>query len=129
MAERGAALAGEPLALAGCSRDDGVAPAPVTPVDPATVNEYVKALPDWEVPDDTELEPVVEAAEEEFNGSAYLRCETVVHDRKQNFDNLIAVGEDLVPIDCETLLAPEEVGSGRRKFTLLVRMATENSRR
>ena len=98
--------------LSGCSNDDPVAPAPVTPVDPGEVNDYVKSLPDWEVPDDTELEPVVQAAEEEFNGSAYLRCETVEYDRKQNFDNLVAVGANATALKPGMLVQGRGVRNG-----------------
>jgi len=101
-----------PFVLTGCSKDDPVAPPSIDPVDPATVNDFVKALPAWEVPDDTEAEPVVLDEEEEFNGSAYLRCETVAYDRKKNFDNLIAVGANATALKPGMLVQGRGVRSG-----------------
>ena len=101
-----------PLVLSGCSGDDPVAPPSLDPVDPTTVNNFVQALPTWEVPDDTEDEPVVLEAEEEFNGSAYLRCETVEYDRKKNFDNLIAVGANATALKPGMLVQGRGVRSG-----------------
>ena len=95
------------LAFTGCSSDDPAAPGLEQPVNPATVNDYVQSLPTWEVPDDTEEEPVLVEEAEEFNGSAYVRCETVEYDRKQNFDNLIAVGANA------TALKPGMLVQGR----------------
>lgn len=97
------------LVLAGCGSDgDPTAPGGSgQPVAPETVNSYVQALPAWEAPDDTEAAPVLEEAAEEFNGSAYVRCETVRYDRKQNFDNLIAVGANA------TALKPGMLVQGR----------------
>ncbi|MFO7610476.1 MAG: thiol-activated cytolysin family protein [Candidatus Krumholzibacteriia bacterium] len=94
--------------LAGCGNDDPTGPGGSSqPVAPETVNNFVQALPAWEAPDDTEDPPVLEEAEEEFNGSAYVRCETVRYDRKQNFDNLIAVGANA------TALKPGMLVQGR----------------
>ena len=105
-------VAASPLALSGCSKDSPVVPPTADPIDPTTVNNYVNALPTWEVPDDTELEPIVLEAEEEFNGSAYLRCETVEYDRKKNFDNLIAVGANATALKPGMLVQGRGVRSG-----------------
>lgn len=96
------------LALAACSSDDPAAPGGGgQPLSPETVNGFVQALPAWEAPDDTELEPVLSEENEEFDGSAYVRCETVEYDRKQNFDNLVAVGANA------TALKPGMLVQGR----------------
>ena len=96
------------LLLAACSGgDDTTGPGSTTPVDPAVVNDFVTDLPDWEVPNAVEEEPVTLDAEEDFDGTAYVRCETVEYDRKQNFDNLIAVGANA------TALKPGMLVQGR----------------
>ncbi len=94
-------------ALAGCSGSDPADPGNVDPVAPETVNNFVQDLPTWQAPDDTEADPVVLEEQEDFNGSAYVRCETVQYDRKQNFDNLIAVGANA------TALKPGMLVQGR----------------
>jgi len=95
--------------LGGCGSDD--APTGPSgsdqPVAPDTVNDFVTALPDWEVPSEVEEEPVVQEEEEDFDGNAYVRCETVEYDRKKNFDNLIAVGANA------TALKPGMLVQGR----------------
>jgi|GEM_PF-2849727 len=101
-----------PVTLSGCSKDDPVAPPPLDPVNPAEVNDFVKSLPAWEVPDDTEAEPVVLEEEEDFNGSVYVRCETVEYDRKKNFDNLIAVGANATALKPGMLVQGRGVRSG-----------------
>jgi Thiol-activated cytolysin len=93
--------------MAGCAGDDPITPAPIEPVDPATVNQFVQSMPAWEVPNDIEAEPILLEAEEAFNGSSYLRCEVVEYDRKQNFDNLVAVGANA------TALKPGMLVQGR----------------
>jgi thiol-activated cytolysin len=100
------------LALAACSSDGPIAPPSVDPVDPVTVNNFVQALPNWEAPDDTELEPAVLDAEEDFNGSSYLRCELVEYDRKQNFENLISVGATATALKPGMLVQGRGVRSG-----------------
>ena len=77
------------------------------PLAPETVNDFVGGLPDWEVPLAIEEDPVTLEAEEDFDGNAYVRCETVEYDRKQNFDNLIAVGAN------STALKPGMLVQGR----------------
>ncbi len=77
------------------------------PLAPETVNGFVGGLPDWEVPLAIEEDPVTLEAEEDFDGNAYVRCETVEYDRKQNFDNLIAVGAN------STALKPGMLVQGR----------------
>ena len=77
------------------------------PLAPETVNDFVGGLPDWEVPLAIEEDPVTLEAEEDFDGNAYVRCETVEYVRKQNFDNLIAVGAN------STALKPGMLVQGR----------------
>lgn len=96
------------LLVVGCGGDDGPAgPGNTTPIEPATVNDFVGDLPDWEVPDATEEPPVTLEAEEDFDGNAYVRCETIEYDRKSNFDNLVAVGANA------TALKPGMLVQGR----------------
>lgn len=97
------------LLLAACGgSDDPTSPVGSgEPLAPETVNNFVADLPAWEVPDATEEEPVVLEAEEDFDGNSYVRCETTEYDRKQNFDNLIAVGAN------STALKPGMLVQGR----------------
>ena len=100
------------FAPAGCSKDNPVAPGSTTPIDPVTVNSFVQSLPAWEVPDDTEDAPLLLDEQEDFNGTAYVRCETVEYDRKQNFDNLISVGANATALKPGMLVQGRGVRSG-----------------
>lgn len=96
------------LLLAACGgSDDPTSPGNAAPIQPQTVNDFVGDLPDWEVPDATEEAPVTLETEEDYDGNAYVRCETVEYDRKSNFDNLVAVGANA------TALKPGMLVQGR----------------
>jgi hypothetical protein len=99
------------LALAvGCSKDKSVTPPSTDPVDPAEVNKFVNALPDWQIPSDIEEPPVDLGEEEDFEGSQYYRCVAVEYDLKRNFDSIIAVGASKC---AQTGMILQEPGSGR----------------
>jgi len=124
------------LFLPACGKDP-TSPAPVTPVDPQTVNQFVNKLPNWQVPDDTEADPQVLEATEDFDGSAYVRCETVEYDRKRNFDNLIAVGANSAALRPGMLVqgrgvrdgAMSVLGLARSPLSLSIDLALENPSR
>jgi hypothetical protein len=90
---RFAAVAALLALAAGCGKSD---PAAIStePVDPAEVNQFVNALPNWEVPSDVEELPVDLGAAEDFEDSQYYRCVAVEYDLKRNFDDIIAVGSN-----------------------------------
>lgn len=124
--------------LAACGSDDPTSPgAGDDPVAPETVNTFVTSLPDWEAPDDTEEAPVVEEAEEDFDGNAYVRCETVEYDRKQNFDNLVAVGANATALKPGMLVqgrgvrdgAMSVIGLARSPISISVDLALEDPSR
>ncbi len=107
------------LLLAACGSDDPtgpVVPGTQDPVDPTVVNNFVQSLPDWEVPDDTELAPELIEDSEDFDGQSYVRCETTEYDRKKNFDNLVAVGANATALKPGMLVQ----GSGVRDGALSV---------
>jgi hypothetical protein len=85
------ALAALVALAAGCSEDDPVAVS-TDPVDPAEVNQFVNALPDWIPPSDIEEPPVNLGDEEELEDNQYYRCSVVEYDLKRNFEDIIAVG-------------------------------------
>jgi hypothetical protein len=80
------------LALtAGCGKNDPVV-VNTEPVDPAAVNQFVNALPDWEAPSDVEDPPSDLGDAEELEDKQYYRCHGVEYDLKRNFDDIVAVG-------------------------------------
>lgn len=125
------------VSLAACGGDDPSAPAPAEPIDADTVNAFVDDLPDWQVPDDTEVEPQILEEEEDFDGSAYVRCETVEYDRKRNFDNLVAVGANSAALRPGMLVqgrgvrdgAMSVIGLRRSPLSLSIDLALENPSR
>lgn len=125
------------LLLIACGDDGPAGPGSSTPVDPTVVNEFVTALPDWEVPAAVEEDPVTLEAEEDFDGTAYVRCETVEYDRKQNFDNLVAVGANSTALKPGMLVQGRGVRDGslsviglkRSPLSISVDLALENPSR
>ncbi len=85
------ALAALIAAAAGCSKDQPTA-VNTAPVNPAQVNKFVNALPDWVPPSDVEDPPVDLGDSENLEDNQYYRCHAVEYDLKRNFDAIIAVG-------------------------------------
>ncbi len=128
------------LLLAACGGDDGNPTGPGgsdEPVAPETVNRFVNELPDWEEPTAAEEEPQVLEAEEDFDGESYVRCETVEYDRKQNFDNLVAVGANATALKPGMLVQGRGVRDGslsviglrRSPLSISVNLALEDPSR
>lgn len=86
---------------------DGPSTTSTEPVDPAQVNKFVNALPDWVAPSDLEDPPLDLGDAEELESNQYYRCHAVEYDLRRNFDDIIAVGSNA------TALKPGMMVQGR----------------
>ncbi|HET6350033.1 MAG TPA: thiol-activated cytolysin family protein [Candidatus Krumholzibacteria bacterium] len=99
-------LLGLMAAAVSCSKNNPTATS-TEPVDPAQVNKFVNALPDWIAPSDVEDPPLDLGDSEDLENSQYYRCHAVEYDLKRNFDDIIAVGSNA------TALKPGMMVQGR----------------
>ena len=63
---------------------------------------------------------MIQEEEEDFDGNAYVRCETVEYDRKKNFDNLVAVGANATALKPGMLVQGRGVRDGAVTRMLLL---------
>jgi hypothetical protein len=107
------------------------------PVDPATVNTFVNALPDWTAPSEVADPPQPLDDEEVLEDAQYYVCDVVEYDLRRNFDSIVAVGANATALKPGMLVQGNGVRDGslatiglrRSPLSLSVNLALENPSR